>query len=910
MGCGCYEEQRNEKLSKKTKKGRNITDSSYKNSSKLVNDKENEETNKLSSISSFISENYIADNKKDVKKNKLMDKRNNNIKLKKFNTENKIILKNEIITCNISLINFNDSKKNKLKIKMNKDGSIQDLIDLIQVEINKISDIKGHAILFHKGIKISKDETINNILSKQDEIININLTEGNDELVKKQKEINEISFEAIFVPLEDEEIINKEKLSNAKYETGEIKNIKEYNFTKKIVSYLFPKCNTHKEKQLIYICLTCYNSFCELELEEHKSQFQEHEIIHKNKLIDLNFEVRNIKQNLINKYDELLLDMNFEKSDKNYFGDKRQFNYISVNNLFTKIKIEINDIHEKMEILFNSIKDSYQKINLKFLSIYEEKMPQVIEFIEYVDKTLSSLENLNTFSNENMFIENYDNYLNIKKISDKYNNYISALKEIIIKYNEFLELFKNKENILFDYIKQGVENIIKIKNMEKIFNSNSTELFQSYQNEYNLFKNNNIPNNKNNKKNINDISMNTTRDLNQSINLKFLFSDKKPRKVDTLRHENTFNMINKGISNSFKQKNIFIRENNKNNLMESGKLINLNIDNEQLKNANEQLLPKKRYNFGSSNISLNSEMNKFSSNLSSLGESKINIYSLIYGTNKMIKFITRLKKLEIILPDISNIKVLKFETYISKLNFKYKFYISGGYNTSKIFCEYDCNTNKFIKLPDMLSNHYYHNMIGYKNYIYSISGFKSKKVEKYSLIENKWISLPDLDYERTFPNSLIYNDNLFIFGKINNIKDDSNITIIEYINLKDYIPNENKNWTKIELKSNFPFNSGIIKLDNTNILVGGKLDINEDCINSSYNMQIENINNKYEINIKLNDSKLEKPDEFGGNNFYALDEIGENFGNFSIVNPYLFYIFDKNISKFINFEYSDQKEDI
>ena len=112
------------------------------------------------------------------------------------------------------------------------------------------------------------------------------------------------------------------------------------------------------------------------------------------------------------------------------------------------------------------------------------------------------------------------------------------------------------------------------------------------------------------------------------------------------------------------------------------------------------------------------------------------------------------------------------------------------------------------------------------------------------------------------------------------------------------------------LKSNFPFNSGIIKLDNTNILVGGKLDLNENCINLSYSMQIENINNNYEINIKLNDLKLKEPDEFGGNNFYALDEIGEIFGNFSLVNPYLFYIFDKNVNKFTNLEYSEQKDDI
>ena len=105
------------------------------------------------------------------------------------------------------------------------------------------------------------------------------------------------------------------------------------------------------------------------------------------------------------------------------------------------------------------------------------------------------------------------------------------------------------------------------------------------------------------------------------------------------------------------------------------------------------------------------------------------------------------------------------------------------------------------------------------------------------------------------------------------------------------------------MKSNFPFNSGIIKLDNTNILVGGKLNINENCINLSYSMQIKNINNNYEINIKLNDIKLKEPDEFERNNFFALDEIVEVFDNFSL--GYLFIllkirkgIFDRNINKF------------
>jgi len=83
---------------------------------------------------------------------------------------------------------------------------------------------------------------------------------------------------------------------------------------------------------LIYICLTCYNSYCEVEYEEHKSEYAEHEIIHKNKIVDLNFEVKNIKQNLKNKYDDLISDMNIEKSGQKKLDDENQINYISTNN--------------------------------------------------------------------------------------------------------------------------------------------------------------------------------------------------------------------------------------------------------------------------------------------------------------------------------------------------------------------------------------------------------------------------------------------------------------------------------------------------------------------------------------------------------------------------------------------------
>ena len=154
---------------------------------------------------------------------------------------------------------------------------------------------------------------------------------------------------------------------------------------------------------------------------------------------------------MITKYDELVLDMNIDINSQKDILQKNKIDYISTNDLFSNIKIEINKLTEKLEALFNTLRESYQKVNMKFLSIYEVKMPQIIEFSEYVDKTLSSSENLNIFSNENMFIENYDSYINIKKISDKYFNNIIYLKELINKYKEFLESFKIKGNNLLIY---------------------------------------------------------------------------------------------------------------------------------------------------------------------------------------------------------------------------------------------------------------------------------------------------------------------------------------------------------------------------------------------------------------------------------------------------------------------------
>jgi hypothetical protein len=307
--------------------------------------------------------------------------------------------------------------------------------------------------------------------------------------------------------------------------------------------------------------------------------------------------------------------------------------------------------------------------------------------------------------------------------------------------------------------------------------------------------------------------------LNQKISLKFLLSEKK-------------NKLSKSVFNTALSKTI---SNNNNNLSNGCSSLKKN----KSKNFIKEKISVEKLNFNKgeekeTEIKPNEIELKSPSNISSKGQFKFEVNSsvkdsssnthndlvqrflicLLYGTKDIIQYVSKSKKINIFTPDISILKIKKFESYISSINYKNRFYISGGYSTSKQFFEFDIKNNKFIKLPEMLSNHYYHTMIGNNNYIYSISGFKSKKIEKYNIYDKNWNSLPDLSFERTYPNTLIYNNNLFVFGKINNPIVGENDNIIEYLNITEN--NTIYKWNQLKIKEQLPFNSGLIMLDKNN----------------------------------------------------------------------------------------------
>lgn len=972
MGCKCSDEK-NSNISNNNIKNKIITSNNLINKKKN-NNKEEEEADKISSLSSINSEDVfnsiekITKNKKIPTENKKENiialnniQKNNiesldNISIKnsfqqnpnaftelKNKDNNDNMLSNIEYTCNISKINNNNNENKKYKYKINERSPVKKLINSIKNDIEYKENDKN-IFLYYKGKRIDENDTIYNIINmKNNQLENI-LNNNN-----KQKETNELDFDMISYSIDKDEedninddfIIKKEKdsftsneseqekIEKLRQEKIKLKKIdKEKNISKKIMYKLSPTCKKHNQEYLIYICLTCFHSFCHLDYNEHKKEFKSHEIIQKSKLLELKIDIKRIKSNLIDIYKEINFELYNSQTTQKILEtkekEKYKINYISSNDLFSKLKVEINDINEQIENLYDSYRQSYNKTNSKFLSLYEDKMPKNIEYDEYIEKTLFNSENLNIFSNENLFIDNYNDFINIKNTSNKYFQNLISLKEIIINYKEFLESFREKGKKLIEYIRKGIDDIIKSKNGEKNFNMNGGFLQFNDKGDsksrisFNL--NNNLTNNI---KNLNNITISTNKDINQKINLKFLLGEKKNKISKSVISKNFLNNntnISNGCSSIIKKKrnnnsicfkeNINIEVKNKNNMNENINEIHPKYEKEREIQPNEidmkspSNLSSKRY----IKFDINSSL-KGSSNSTNKENELIQSYllSLIYGTKNIIQYVYKTKKMNIFSPDISTLKIKKFECYISYINFKNKFYISGGYSTSKQFFEYDINNNKFIKLPEMLSNHYYHTMIGNENFIYSISGFKSKKIEKYNILDKVWTPLPDLTYERTYPNALIYNNSIFIFGKVNDSIDEENdYNIIEHINITEY--NNYNKWNQIKLKAKFPFNSGILMLDKEQILlVGGKLELNENSIDNCYYMNINNFENEYKIDIKISKITLDQPSEFNGNIFNTFDENYLDHGLFSSINPYLLFLYNKNTNSFKTIQF-DNKE--
>lgn len=250
------------------------------------------------------------------------------------------------------------------------------------------------------------------------------------------------------------------------------------------------------------------------------------------------------------------------------------------------------------------------------------------------------------------------------------------------------------------------------------------------------------------------------------------------------------------------------------------------------------------------------------------------IYGIEPKTQNLFCFNIKTKKIERIKLNMEGSSIKKFEPFLSTLNYNGRFYICGGFNTSKLLFRLNPVNNSLSRLGDMISGHSYHGMIGINNNIFAVSGLKNKNIEKYDVQNNRWAMLEPMEESRSSPGCLSYEEKyLYVFGGLS--ENNSEIKSIKRLDIN----NISSRWENIDLNANgpVPFYFGTLKLDNKNVLLlGGKFDIRGGNLDTCFSYSFDS--NAIEKN---NDFVLPNKEEFNGKVF---TELGQGlFAEFSSV---------------------------
>ena len=940
MGCACISEKDNKKNNDKynIKNNNKINFKSKKNKIIKKNNSSISNSNNLSNLNNSNNNNNNNNSLNNKKINESLNNNNNeineintNINKNNFNKEennnnNKSITLNnslnstkpeKIIKCNINYNSkiisqqiFSKNNINNLKEKLNK--------EYFKNNNNKKLNF------YYKGKLLNEEEKIENIFSTFNENFDLLSNYNNENNNNDSLTLNMISLSLN----NNDNSLNEENFNS---ESVEKKSSITNEYYSKLINKLSSFCEEHSNKKLLFICFLCKKSLCELDLEEHK----QHKIIKKIDLINLNKELNIVKDEIEENVNSIGLKNNIENNNNYFFNHSCE--------IFKDIKNEILKIKNDNDEIIENINKQYRIIDEDFQKNFDNNFPLTLEFIEKINNINNEINDLETFKDENNFIEIYNKAFFIKNEKEKIINNINILKEILNNYKLNLENFKkNKEKL----------NKILIKSYNLMFNKINEDEKNSFFKDFEITsKNNNNNNNLNSnwfnksliskssknggKPKLNLLNLMSSQNDKKTLlkNIENNYKEKKNLKQSSLNNYNydnnnnlnfsSSNNLNFDLNNNFENNEINNNNNNNNIKFEIDNKfneINNNNQNKKKNNNNDFIndIDNNRYETVTENSKSNQET---TNNIINSKEININpnnlIYSLLYGSEKIIFYNISTGTLNAKDVDLSDTKLKHFETYISHLSFKGKLYISGGFITAKNFFEYDFKKNKFFKLTDMINSHSYHCMLGYKNNIFVISGYKSKKIESFNINNKTWKNLPDLNYSRSYSNSIVINDNLFVFGNINEIV---NKTIIEKLNI-DFNDEENLKWEIFEINEIIPFYSGMI-YDNRNnenlIIVGGKFDDKEESKKDIYNLNIK------DLTVNKLDYVLDEQEEFNGKMFIPLYENQNNesinesdfsrdendfncnkFGLFSEINPCVFYIYNINDCLFERKEFEE-----
>ena len=748
----------------------------------------------------------------------------------------------------------------------------------------------------------SSDNTINKShLEENSKLINNNKTDFNTEKKEKkeEKDINSTINSDINIANDKN---NKHKKINLYYKGKELTNeedvigklisnngseelelsaiiifmndstfVDENKIKEKIIHKITEKCQYHKNNRELYICCTCNVALCVNCAKKHEN----HEIIERKSLIKFNEELKMLNEELNNS---------LNKSNLLNIYENKDFN-----------STEYNTNIEKLQNRIDKIKNMHKGIINNYKNDLDNNFPYLLEYKGKIEKLIDSSYQLDTIKDDQEFLDYYNWYSNIKQKNHKIKEIIQKLEKNSQNFKKSLDDFNKKIKSLFmktddDYkalkiIYYNNNFNIDNENQFRTINANST----TSQNEpkfpklnlFNLFyQNKNIQNLKS-MSNNNDLEKKEINKKNEICLNKDIENKLSPKSLHNIKN-NSINSENKSAINLINNNNVIQKKssferNGKRNRFYTQRLYSKNLEDF------EKIEEKTEFD--------DESLDEFSSNYPK------KIYNIKPKSKIIYCFDFDTKKINEIYIDFSNLNIETFEQYHSTLNYKNNFYFSGGYNSTKLFCKYSPKENKFIQLKEMPTTHSYHGMLGMKNYIFIISGLKTKKIEKYDVNNNTWENLEDLNESRTWPSCLEYkNKYIFVFGGLghNYVKDDR--IIIEKLDISKI----NNKWEQFvfnyDNKIKLPFYFGLVHIDdNSFLLMGGKYNSKENNMNDCHKIIIDDtkIDIKNDIDFKLPKNEVfnGKMFTYFGNNFYG------EFSSFSYKSFYLINSLNKTIEE-------------
>jgi hypothetical protein len=529
--------------------------------------------------------------------------------------------------------------------------------------------------LFHQGQELKKDT---NLLG--------NLAEG-----------EKIDLVMVCLTLTDEMLGDQKKMDEV------------------LLKKLSPTCHIHKKEILILFCVNCSESICVMCEKDHK----DHQIIHKNELLNFEENLKNYSYNL----NQQMEDLGFDVTASNFYNNFRK---------------DLSQYCEELVEAVELIKKKQTYIMNSFKSNLDNSMPNILDYrdkLQFLIKE-SDTKKEKLLNNDKDLTDFFSNYKRILNANESINSEVDGLKAKISKYK-----------ILFDEFKRRLEEILSCisEHFEKIKEYNLSEDSQM---KIDLYGSNPKPSQgaETNRHSNNNSNHNINMNSNQLIN-NFNSSQSLPATKINLFNLMTTPLKGKTLSR------IFEKTRKKPKSSES----NLKADsefsgNQPCINAFEKIEPQ------------------FCKYVASIEISTKNL--LIYDS--CAKTISK--------KELTNIPVKRFETYHSTLNYRNNFYISGGYSSSsKMIYSYNFENETFLRLVDMPNAHSYHSMFGLNDHILAISGFNSNKVDMYSIESKTWQNLADMPSTRSWPSVVSLNEkSLMVFGGLKQNEDKGLSTYEKY----------------------------------------------------------------------------------------------------------------------------------